>query len=58
MALADLMWLHRELAEEVRVHNLGVIVRRRLGESWDAPQNRYRNAVTEVLALEALKAAA
>lgn len=39
---------NRTLFEEVRLHNFAVIVRRRLGGDWDAPENQYRNAWREL----------
>lgn len=53
MSVADLCWKHRGIVESVRVHNLGVMIRRMRGESWDAPENQYRNAIAEAEAAEA-----
>lgn len=49
MSLVDLMWSRRELVSEVATHNVGVIIRRKRGGDWDAPENQYRNAITEAL---------
>ncbi len=50
MLLPDLIWEARDLVAEVNAHNCAVIARRAKGGDWDAPENQYRNAVTEVLA--------
>jgi hypothetical protein len=42
---------HFALVEEIRAHNLAVTRRRRLGGDYDAPENQYRNAITEIEAL-------
>lgn len=39
---------HAALFAEVQAHNLAVMIRRRLGGSWDAPDNQYRNAWLEL----------
>lgn len=51
MTLPDLVWHHRALVAEVAAHNLAVIVRRRRGADWSAPENQYRNALAEIEAL-------
>lgn len=53
MTLPELMFKHMALSDEVLRHNCAVMIRRRRGESWDAPENQYRNAITEALDLEA-----
>ena len=57
MGLPEMLWLHRELVEEVRLHNLAVMGRRRQGGDWSAPENQYRNAIAEVEALAMSEAA-
>lgn len=49
MSLPDLMWSGRDLVAEVNAHNCAVIARRAKGGDWEAPENQYRNAVSEVL---------
>lgn len=36
-----------DLFAQVAAHNLSVILRRKAGGSWDAPENQYRNAWRE-----------
>lgn len=51
MDLAERVWVHRELVAEVRRHNCGVIIRRRAGADWTAPENQYRSALAEIEAM-------
>lgn len=52
MSLPDLMWSRRDLVAEINAHNCAVIARRAKGGDWEAPENQYRNAVSEALAAQ------
>jgi hypothetical protein len=58
LTLPELVWDHRALAEEIIAHNCAVIVRRRAGGDWSAPENQYRNTLTELAELVRCKEAA
>jgi hypothetical protein len=45
---------NRDLFEEVRLHNLAVIVRRIKGGDYSAAENQYRNAFAEAPTIQHL----
>jgi hypothetical protein len=46
--LVKFAWKHREHFAEVAKHNIEVTIRRYQRADWTAPENKYRNAWTEL----------
>ena len=48
---AEVVWIFRNrdsLPAEIKAHNYGVTIRRARGDSWESPENQYRNLATEM----------